>query len=280
MQFPGPPRKAPTLSPGSGSHLCSCPRHWPQGSKVYPCAEQYSVDLKKLHSVRVASYVYLGQNKDDSLGDSILDSSEKLLQREVGKVSLYMISVKAGSTCNQAPVFCRKFPLVLWGPLLVTRSSHHREGLYCCSRCEELTRIGLIRLVPENTYLPEDLLCQFSSDHRVPRFCSLLSTLNSFLGVLKISSTRFNPCRGRWQVPIHRWQWEAHVEPSFPARLEGRGKSHLLLVCSSFYTLLDLVCLVFEDFCICISIHERYWPVGLSSCVSLPNLGSRVILAS
>ena len=272
MQFPGPPRKAPTLSPGSGSHLCSCPRHWPQGSKVYPCAEQYSVDLKKLHSVRVASYVYLGQNKDDSLGDSILDSSEKLLQRS-REESQYTCGFGEEAIHAIKHFFLRMI-------LLVTRSSHHREGLYCCSRCEELTRIGLIRLVPENTYLPEDLLCQFSSDHRVPRFCSLLSTLNSFLGVLKISSTRFNPCRGRWQVPIHRWQWEAHVEPSFPARLEGRGKSHLLLVCSSFYTLLDLVCLVFEDFCICISIHERYWPVGLSSCVSLPNLGSRVILAS
>ena len=113
--------------------------------------------------MRVASYVYLGQNEDDSLGDSILDSSEKLLQREVEKVSLYMISVKAGSTCNQAPIFCRKFLLVLWGPLLVIRSSCHREGLYCCSRHEQITRIGLIRLVPENIYLPEDLFCQFSS---------------------------------------------------------------------------------------------------------------------
>ena len=170
--------------------------------------------------MRVASYVYLGQNEDDSLGDSILDSSEKLLQRQVEKVSLYMISVKAGSTCNQAPIFCRKFLLVLWGPLLVIRSSCHREGLYCCSRHEQITRIGLIRLVPENIYLPEDLFWQFSSEHRVPHFCSLLSTLNSFLGVLEISSTCFNPCRGRWQVPVHRWQWEAHAEPSFPARLE------------------------------------------------------------
>ena len=60
---------------------------------------------KKLHSVRVGNYIYLGQNEDDSLGDSILDISENLLQGQVGKVSLYMILVKVGSTCNQAPIF-------------------------------------------------------------------------------------------------------------------------------------------------------------------------------
>ena len=146
---------------------------------------------------------YLGQNEDDSLGDSILDSSEKLLQREVGKASLYMISVKAGSTCNQAPVFLQKVSAGLVRASASHEEHRHREGLYCCSRHEEITRIGLIRLVPENIYLPEDLFCQFSSEHRV-HFCSLLSTLNSFLGVLEISSTCFNPCRGRWQVPIHR----------------------------------------------------------------------------
>ena len=39
----------------------------------------------------------------------------------------------------------------------------------------------------------------------------LPSTLNSFQGVLKIrscSSTRFNPCGGRWQMPICSWQNE------------------------------------------------------------------------
>ena len=45
---------------------------------------------KKKHSVWVK--FYLGQNEDDSLGDSISDSSEKLLQR--GKVSIYVILVK------------------------------------------------------------------------------------------------------------------------------------------------------------------------------------------
>ena len=45
---------------------------------------------KKKHNVWVK--FYLGQNEDDSLGDSISDSSEKLLQR--GKVSIYVILVK------------------------------------------------------------------------------------------------------------------------------------------------------------------------------------------
>ena len=49
-----------------------------------------STEKKKKHSVWVK--FYLGQNEDDSLGDSISDSSEKLLQR--GKVSIYVILVK------------------------------------------------------------------------------------------------------------------------------------------------------------------------------------------
>ena len=38
---------------------------------------------------------YLGQNEDDSLGDSISGSSEELLQRK-GRSELYMILGKAG----------------------------------------------------------------------------------------------------------------------------------------------------------------------------------------
>ena len=49
-----------------------------------------SNEKKKKHSVWVK--FYLGQNEDDSLGDSISDSPEKLLQRE--KVSIYVILVK------------------------------------------------------------------------------------------------------------------------------------------------------------------------------------------
>jgi len=71
-------------------------------------------------------------------------------------------------------------------------------------------------------YLSEDLSCRSSpssphsqhpltchltpAEHRVPHFCS---TLESFQGMLKISncsSTWFDSCRGKWQVPICSWQ--------------------------------------------------------------------------
>ena len=66
------------------------------------------------------------------------------------------------------------------------------------------SRIGLIK-ISSWKYLSEDLSCQF-----LPRPAQstsfLLSTLNPFQGVLKISrcnSTLFDPCR--WQVPICSW---------------------------------------------------------------------------
>ena len=40
------------------------------------------------------SKFYLGQNKDKSLGESSSDTSEKLLQRGRGEVSIYVILVK------------------------------------------------------------------------------------------------------------------------------------------------------------------------------------------
>ena len=71
-------------------------------------------------------------------------------------------------------------------------------------------------------YLSEDLSCRSSpssphsqhpltchltpAEHRVPHFCS---TLESFQGMLKISncsSTWFDSCRCKWQVPICSWQ--------------------------------------------------------------------------
>ena len=43
---------------------------------------------------------------------------------------------------------------------------------------------------------------------RAQRASFLLSTLSSFQGVLTVSgcnSSWFNPCRGRWQVPVFSW---------------------------------------------------------------------------
>ena len=48
----------------------------------------------------------------------------------------------------------------------------------------------------------------------VPHFCSP-PTLNSLQGMLKVSncrSSRFNPCRGKWQVPSWKWNSLSHVQ--------------------------------------------------------------------
>ena len=49
---------------------------------------------KKCTAGRVTSKFYMGQNEDDSPGDSSSDTSEKLLQRGRGKVSIYVVLVK------------------------------------------------------------------------------------------------------------------------------------------------------------------------------------------
>ena len=64
----------------------------------------------------------MGQNEVRSLGDSISDGSEKLLQRGREKVSICVLLVKGKSMqASTFFFFCRKF-------LLVTRNSHHLEG--------------------------------------------------------------------------------------------------------------------------------------------------------
>ena len=180
MQFPGPPRKAPTLIPGSGSHLCSCPRQRaPRQQSVSLCRAIMYQLKKKLHSVRVGNYVYLGQNEDDSLGDSILDISENLLQGQVGKVSLYMILVKVGSTCNQAPIFLAESFCSL-----VSISASHEEQL-------SLWRaVVLFYIWADNKNWAHKIgpwkylnYLKFSSEQSASFLLSLLSTLNSFLRV-------------------------------------------------------------------------------------------------
>ena len=47
----------------------------------------------------------LGQDEDYTLGDSALDSAEKLLQRGRGEGECICDFGKEGSTCNQARIF-------------------------------------------------------------------------------------------------------------------------------------------------------------------------------
>ena len=57
--------------------------------------------LKKMHYIRELQVKFpLGQNEDCSLGESISDGSEKLLQRGKGKVSVTH-DVSEGVTCSQ-----------------------------------------------------------------------------------------------------------------------------------------------------------------------------------
>ena len=58
------------------------------------------------------SYVlYLGENEDDSLGGSISDSSERLLQRGSGGRSVYKVLVKGEFNTIKHP-FYKSFLLV------------------------------------------------------------------------------------------------------------------------------------------------------------------------
>ena len=61
----------------------------------------------------------MGQDEDYSLGHSISDRSEKLLQKDRGKVNINMLLVK-GKHMQSNTYFCRRF-------LLATRSTHHLE---------------------------------------------------------------------------------------------------------------------------------------------------------
>ena len=49
---------------------------------------------KKGTKLELRVQLYLGQNEDCNPGDSTLDSSEKLLRRGRGKVSIYVIFMK------------------------------------------------------------------------------------------------------------------------------------------------------------------------------------------
>ena len=77
-----------------------------------------------IHSVRVKVKFYLEQNEDYSLGDSISDSSEKLLQRGSGGRSIYMILVK-GKFNSVKHLFYKKFSanyeelMFLWRELVL-----------------------------------------------------------------------------------------------------------------------------------------------------------------
>ena len=125
--------------------------------------------------------------------DSISDSFEKLLQSR-GR-SVYMWFWWRGSTCNQTLSFLQKVSAIHKGAVITIKNFYAFLGMRryksWAHKIDFWKYLTIWRPV-----LPIFPRAQNAS--------SLLSTLNSFQGVLKISccsSTWFNPCRGRWQVP-------------------------------------------------------------------------------
>ena len=121
-----------------------------------------------------------------------------------GKTSIYMWFWWRGNTCNQAHIFAEVL-------IRVTASQEEQTSPWrnlVLFWIGEDARIGLIKSAPENILtIWRPVLPVFL---RAPGASFLISTLNSFQGVLKVSScsgTWFNPCRGRWQVPICSWQF-------------------------------------------------------------------------
>ena len=82
-------------------------------------------------------------------------------------------------------------------------------------RFEKMQEFGLIKSLPENIWLSEgQFLWVFP---RAQSALFLISTLNSFQGMLKVSSLQWSQCnsyRGSWQVPTSSQQGP-HILPCF-----------------------------------------------------------------
>ena len=142
----------------------------------------FSCQLKKYAVWELQVKFYLRQNEDCSLGDSVSDSSEKLLQRGKGKAQYICDFGEGGVHAIKYVIFCRRF-------LLVMRSSCHHEGFHAFLDKEDI-RTGLIKLAPENIYLE---MCPVSSP--TPSTECLITALHPELlsGLSKINSTCFYP---------------------------------------------------------------------------------------
>ena len=125
--------------------------------------------------------------------------------KEAGGWSVYMRFWWRGDTCSQAHIFpgfcysCEAF------------ASHEKQmspwRILVLFYIRRDLRIGLIKISSWKylTIWREDLSCQFLPPP-AQSTSFLLSTLNPFQGVLKVShcnSTWFDPCR--WKVPICSW---------------------------------------------------------------------------
>ena len=74
------------------------------------------------------------------------------------------------------------------------------------STYEKMQGLRLIKFSPEHIYLSEGLFCQFFPEHRGPHFWYLPWTSFRDVKGQQLQWPWFNLCRGRWQVPVSRWQ--------------------------------------------------------------------------
>ena len=137
---------------------------------------------------------YLGQNEDQSLGGSISDSSENLLQRGRDDCQYICDFDERRRYMQSSTLFCRMF-------LLVMRSNHHHEGFsFLYMRiCKDLAH-----KIAYWKYLSEDMFCQFFPEHRVPNLWSPPWTPLREYWRSEVWAN-FNPHRGWLQVPIFSW---------------------------------------------------------------------------
>jgi len=83
----------------------------------------------------------LGENEDYSLGDSISDGPEKLLQ-EAGREGQCACDFGEEGVHAIKHIFFQKVSAGLMRLLLVIRNGHHHEGFQCFSRCKEMQELS------------------------------------------------------------------------------------------------------------------------------------------
>ena len=106
-----------------------CVFQFTRGYQIYCPIICYFGMLTKKKSTMWELWVkfYLGQNEDYSPGGSITDTSQKVPWRGSREVSIFVILGKRGvPKINH--IYCRRFLLVLWALLFITRNRHHHEG--------------------------------------------------------------------------------------------------------------------------------------------------------
>ena len=147
---------------------------------------------------------YLEQNEDYSLGNSTSGSCSKDGQY------MYLILLK-GEYMQSSTDFLQKV------------SASHKEHLpswriLVLFQILGVTRIGLIKLAPENIFWKT---CPTSFSQSTECLISALNP-NSFQRLLKISSCTsiwFNPCRGRWQFVADMVSLSFLIFKNFPSQV-------------------------------------------------------------